>query len=119
MLTTPRPLAYLAIPIALAFLAGCSSSGGSGSGPAITSAATSSPSATAAATANATPTPAPARKTAAPTPVSTVNRADPGPFTGEWTGNGSTLDISGDEFGQCQLPDRRPLQLRHARAVTV
>jgi len=29
--------------------------------------------------------------------VTTVNKADPGPFTGEWQGNGSTLDVSGDE----------------------
>jgi len=104
VLTKPRPLAYLVIPIALAFLAGCSSSGGSGSGPAITSAATSSPSATAAATASATPTPVPVKKTTAPTPVSTVNRADPGPFTGEWKGNGSTLDISGDESANASYP---------------
>ncbi len=97
MLTTPRRIALLAAPLALIALVGCSSTGGNGTGPAVTSAATSSPSATAAATTNPTPTPAPVKKTAAPTPVSTVNRADPGPFTGEWKGNGSTLDVSGDE----------------------
>jgi len=92
---TPRRVGLLAIPIALLSIAGCGAAGGTG--PAVTSAAKSSPTVTAAPTANPTPTPTAARKTAAPTPVSVVNRANPGPFTGSWTGNGSTLNISGDE----------------------
>ena len=97
MRTTPYRLAYLGTPLVLAFLVGCSSAGGNGTGPGVTSAARSSPTATAAATPSPTPTPPPVKKTAAPTPVTTVNRADPGPFAGEWKGNGSQLDVSGDE----------------------
>ena len=96
MVTTRRLCALLALPATVVLVSACGSSSTAGDvTPAVS--ATNTP----AAAATPTSTPAPATqppRTQAPQPTTSVNRADPGPFGGSWTGNGVTLNVSGDEF---------------------
>jgi hypothetical protein len=87
--------ALIAMPGAAVLLSAC---GGSTSGN-VTAAASATNAPTAIATPAPSATAAPATRpprTAAPQPTSSVNRADPGQFGGEWKGTGTTLDVSSD-----------------------
>jgi hypothetical protein len=94
MVRTRRLCTLLALPATVVLVSAC---GGSSTGdvtPAVS--ATSTPGATAAPASTAAAPTQPSR-TAAPRPTTSINRADPGPFGGSWTGNGLTLNVSGDE----------------------
>ncbi len=94
MATTRRLCALVALPATLVLISACGGSGTSGDvTPAVS--ATNTPAATAAPTSTPAPTQPP--RTAAPQPTTSINRADPGPFGGSWTGKGVTLNVSGDE----------------------
>jgi hypothetical protein len=91
MANTWRLCALLALPATAVLVSAC---GGSTTSTSLTPAVSSTN------TPGATSTPAPPTqppRTAAPQPTTSVNRADPGPFGGSWTGNGVTLNVSGDE----------------------
>jgi hypothetical protein len=97
MAITARFGALLVLPFAVALLSGCGSSSGVG----VTAAAgAGTPTSSAVAPPSATPAPAtqPPR-TAPPRPTTSIDRSSPGPFTGDWKGTNTTLEVSSDGSG--------------------
>ncbi|MGA7987014.1 MAG: hypothetical protein WCB51_01290 [Candidatus Dormiibacterota bacterium] len=95
MISTRRLCVLLTLPAIGVVVAACGGSGTSGNVTPVVS-ATNTPAATATPTGTPPPATQPPR-TAPPRPTTSVNRADPGPFGGSWTGHGVTLNVSGDE----------------------
>jgi hypothetical protein len=122
---TPRRMALMLVPLALALLAGCSStSAGTGVGSAIAGSASNAasaslpsdsanPSGAAGAsgqpaqvtTAQQAPVTVVKTSTHTPQPVSSTNMANAGQFGGDWKGaNGATLEVSSDESANVDYP---------------
>lgn len=96
MATTSRFGALFALPVAVVLLAAC----GSNSTAGVTAAASdSTPASSAASTPTSTPAPTQPPRTAPPGPTTSIDRSSPGPFTGDWKGTNTTLEVSSDGSG--------------------
>jgi hypothetical protein len=96
MAITTRFCALFALPVAAALLSAC---GGSSGGGVTAAASTSTPTGSAASTPTITPAPTQPPKTARPQPTTSIERSSPGPFSGDWKGTNTTLEVSSDGSG--------------------